>query len=104
MWRDSPLQFPLCSINRRVAVVLPAYNAETTLLRTVAELDSGLIDEVVLVDDASTDTPARSRANSAWSLKDSGERNQGDASGRRIAARHRRYRWSRVGPPLGRPG
>jgi glycosyltransferase involved in cell wall biosynthesis len=41
--------------NRRVAVVLPAYNAAATLSRTVAELDLGVVDEVVLVDDASTD-------------------------------------------------
>jgi glycosyltransferase involved in cell wall biosynthesis len=40
---------------RRIAVVMPAYNAETTLLRTVAELDRTVVDEVVLVDDASTD-------------------------------------------------
>jgi glycosyltransferase involved in cell wall biosynthesis len=40
---------------RRIGVVLPAYNAESTLSRTVAELDRGLIDEIVLVDDASTD-------------------------------------------------
>ncbi|HUJ08237.1 MAG TPA: glycosyltransferase family 2 protein [Streptosporangiaceae bacterium] len=40
---------------RRIGVVLPAYNAETTLSRTAAELDRGLIDEIVLVDDASTD-------------------------------------------------
>jgi glycosyltransferase involved in cell wall biosynthesis len=39
----------------RVAVVLPAYNAETTLFRTVSELDRNVIDDVVLVDDASTD-------------------------------------------------
>jgi glycosyltransferase involved in cell wall biosynthesis len=36
-------------------VVLPAYNAEATLSRTVAELDRDVIDEVVLVDDASKD-------------------------------------------------
>jgi glycosyltransferase involved in cell wall biosynthesis len=36
-------------------VVLPAYNAEATLSRTVAELDREVIDEVVLVDDASRD-------------------------------------------------
>jgi glycosyltransferase involved in cell wall biosynthesis len=36
-------------------VVLPAYNAEATLSRTVAELDREIIDEVVLVDDASSD-------------------------------------------------
>ncbi len=40
---------------RRIGVVLPAYNAEATLSRTAAELDRGLIDEIVLVDDASTD-------------------------------------------------
>jgi glycosyltransferase involved in cell wall biosynthesis len=41
--------------SRRIAVVLPAYNAEVTLSRTVAELDREVIDEVVLVDDASSD-------------------------------------------------
>src|SRR6202050_3808450 len=40
---------------RRISVVLPAYNAEVTLSRTVAELDQEVIDEIVLVDDASTD-------------------------------------------------
>jgi hypothetical protein len=36
-------------------VVLPAYNAASTLVRTVAELDRDIIDVIVLVDDASTD-------------------------------------------------
>jgi glycosyltransferase involved in cell wall biosynthesis len=40
---------------RRVGVVLPAYNAASTLARTLAELDREVIDEIVLVDDASTD-------------------------------------------------
>ena len=35
--------------------MLPAYNAETTLFRTVNELDRAIVDDVVLVDDASTD-------------------------------------------------
>lgn len=35
--------------------MLPAYNAASTLSRTVAELDQEVIDEIVLVDDASTD-------------------------------------------------
>lgn len=43
---------------RRIAVVLPAYNAETTLARTIAELDRAIVDDVVLVDDASTDQTA----------------------------------------------
>jgi glycosyltransferase involved in cell wall biosynthesis len=41
--------------SRRISVVLPAYNAEATLSRTVAELDREVIDEIVLVDDASSD-------------------------------------------------
>jgi glycosyltransferase involved in cell wall biosynthesis len=34
---------------------MPAYNAAVTLSQTVAELDRDVIDEIVLVDDASTD-------------------------------------------------
>jgi len=40
---------------KRLAVVLPAYNAASTLGRTVTELDRSVIDDVLLVDDASTD-------------------------------------------------
>jgi glycosyltransferase involved in cell wall biosynthesis len=40
---------------RRITVVLPAYNAESTLRRTVEELDRAVVDDLVLVDDASTD-------------------------------------------------
>jgi glycosyltransferase involved in cell wall biosynthesis len=39
----------------RVIVVLPAYNAERTLERTCAEIPRDVVDEVVLVDDASHD-------------------------------------------------
>src|SRR5579871_1671428 len=47
---------------RRIGVVLPAYNAAATLARTVAELDREVVDEIVLVDDASTDeTVSRAR-------------------------------------------
>ena len=40
---------------KRVTVVLPAYNAESTLERTIDELDRELLDDMILVDDASTD-------------------------------------------------
>jgi glycosyltransferase involved in cell wall biosynthesis len=40
---------------RRVVVVLPAYNAEVTLERTLAEIPRGVADELLLVDDASRD-------------------------------------------------
>lgn len=40
---------------KRIAVVLPAYNAETTLAKTVREIDTTIVDSLLLVDDASTD-------------------------------------------------
>lgn len=40
---------------KRIVVVLPAFNAELTLERTVREIDRDVVDEVILVDDASTD-------------------------------------------------
>jgi glycosyltransferase involved in cell wall biosynthesis len=44
---------------RRVCAVLPAYNAELTLRRTVEEIDRAVVDDVVLVDDASRDGTVR---------------------------------------------
>jgi glycosyltransferase involved in cell wall biosynthesis len=40
---------------KRIAVVLPAYNAAATLERTYGEIPQDLVDEVLLVDDASQD-------------------------------------------------
>ena len=39
----------------KVIAVMPAYNAERTLEPTVREIPAGTIDEIILVDDASTD-------------------------------------------------
>ncbi len=41
--------------NKKVIIVLPAYNAAQTLERTYLEIPFDLVDEVVLVDDASPD-------------------------------------------------
>lgn len=42
--------------NKKIIVVMPAYNAEETLRMTYNEvMEEGLVDEVILVDDASTD-------------------------------------------------
>jgi glycosyltransferase involved in cell wall biosynthesis len=41
--------------NKKIVVVMPAYNAEKTLTQTLAEVPFEIVDEVVLVDDASTD-------------------------------------------------
>jgi glycosyltransferase involved in cell wall biosynthesis len=42
--------------NQKVVVVLPAYNASQTIKKTYDEIPFDLVDEVVLVDDASTDS------------------------------------------------
>lgn len=41
--------------DKRICVVMPAYQAAATLERTVAELDRAIVDDVVLVDDCSPD-------------------------------------------------
>ena len=41
--------------NKKVVVVLPAYNAEKTLEKTYLEIPMNLVDEVILVDDNSID-------------------------------------------------
>jgi glycosyltransferase involved in cell wall biosynthesis len=40
---------------KKIAVVMPAYNAETTLRKTFSEVDLTFVDDVILVDDASSD-------------------------------------------------
>lgn len=42
-------------LGKKVAVVLPAYNAEKTLEQTYREIPLEVVDEVILVDDNSTD-------------------------------------------------
>ncbi|MFN0198784.1 MAG: glycosyltransferase family 2 protein [Planctomycetaceae bacterium] len=39
----------------KVIAVMPAYNAEATLARTVADIPPGSVDEIILVDDCSRD-------------------------------------------------
>jgi len=41
--------------NKKIAVIMPAYNAEKTLLRTYEEIPKDVVDDIILVDDASTD-------------------------------------------------
>lgn len=42
-------------LNKKVVVVLPAYNAGLTLKKTISEIPKNVVDEIVLVDDNSTD-------------------------------------------------
>jgi glycosyltransferase involved in cell wall biosynthesis len=42
-------------LGKKLVIIMPAYNAELTLQRTYAEIPFDIVDEVVLVDDASKD-------------------------------------------------
>lgn len=44
--------------NKKIVVVMPAYNAAKTLIRTYNEIDKKLVDKIILVDDASRDDTA----------------------------------------------
>jgi glycosyltransferase involved in cell wall biosynthesis len=44
--------------NKKIAVVLPAYNAARTLQRTYEEIPHDIVDDVILTDDASVDNTA----------------------------------------------
>lgn len=50
-----PPRFTPMYNNKKVVVVLPAYNAEKTLEVTYSEIPLNIVDEVILVDDNSTD-------------------------------------------------
>ncbi|OVE73407.1 glycosyl transferase family 2, partial [bacterium B13(2017)] len=41
--------------NKKIIVVLPAYKAEATLKKTYDEIDHTIVDDVIIVDDASSD-------------------------------------------------
>lgn len=41
--------------NQRICAVLPAYNAARTLRRTIDSIDRSVVDDIVVVDDGSTD-------------------------------------------------
>jgi glycosyltransferase involved in cell wall biosynthesis len=44
--------------NKKVIVVMPAYNAEKTLLKTYNEIPHDIVDKIILTDDASKDRTA----------------------------------------------
>ncbi|HXK91838.1 MAG TPA: glycosyltransferase, partial [Bacteroidales bacterium] len=41
--------------NKKIIVVLPAYNAEKTLIQTYNEIPHDIVDDIVIVDDCSND-------------------------------------------------
>jgi glycosyltransferase involved in cell wall biosynthesis len=49
------MKYLLQGADKKVIVVMPAYNASRTLKATLDEIPEGCFDEIILVDDASTD-------------------------------------------------
>ncbi len=45
--------------DKRICIVMPAYNADRTVRRTVAEIDRTIADDLILVDDKSQDDTVR---------------------------------------------
>ena len=45
-------------LGKKLVVILPAYNAAKTLRKTYSEIPFHIVDDVVLVDDKSTDNTA----------------------------------------------
>ena len=50
-------------LGKKIIVVLPAYNAEKTIAQTIREIPLDLVDEYVVVDDASTDNTIQIASN-----------------------------------------
>ncbi|HTO70554.1 MAG TPA: glycosyltransferase family 2 protein [Myxococcota bacterium] len=64
--------------DRRVVVVMPAYNAAKTLVRTYEEvMAQGIVDELIVVDDASTDETVRIAAGLPRTVLRVHEKNRG---------------------------
>ena len=42
-------------MNKKIIVVMPAYNAELTLEKTYRDIPEGVVDEIILCDDYSRD-------------------------------------------------
>ena len=69
---------------KTVIVVLPAYNAAKTLERTISDVPPGIVDEFLLVDDASRDDTVE-RARGSASPPSSTRRTRATAATRRRA-------------------
>jgi len=42
-------------LDKRIVVIMPAFNASRTLEQTVRDIPDGVIDEIIVIDDASDD-------------------------------------------------
>ena len=77
--------------NHKICVVMPAYNAATTLERTLNEIPTGIVDDIILVDDASSDdTIAVARRRGIFTIAH--ERNRGYGGNQKTCYREALHR------------
>jgi glycosyltransferase involved in cell wall biosynthesis len=53
-----PIRVKVAHADERIAVVIPAFNEDQSILRVLEDIPTGLVDEVVVVDNRSTDSTA----------------------------------------------
>ena len=58
-WLDKESEFCVVILGKKIVVVLPAYNAGKTLEKTYKEIPFDIVDDVILVDDASKDNTSQ---------------------------------------------
>jgi glycosyltransferase involved in cell wall biosynthesis len=71
----------------KVVAVLPAYNAERTLAATLADVPPGCVDEILLVDDGSTDATVRVARDMGLTVVEHGH-NRGYGANQKTCYRH----------------
>lgn len=65
--------------NKRISVLIPAFNEEKSIARVISELPQGLVDEIVVVDNGSTDATGEAAHRGGARVVDEPQRGYGSA-------------------------
>lgn len=65
--------------NKRISVLIPAFNEEKSIARVISELPQGLVDEIVVVDNGSTDATREAARRGGARVVDEPRRGYGSA-------------------------
>lgn len=65
--------------NKRISVLIPAFNEEKSIARVISELPQGLVDEIVVVDNGSTDATREAACRGGARVVDEPRRGYGSA-------------------------
>lgn len=65
--------------NKRISVLIPAFNEEKSIARVISELPQGLVDEIVVIDNGSTDATGEAARSGGARVVDEPRRGYGSA-------------------------